>query len=345
MTPQNTVAVRHPGVLTTVQDLGRYGYGHIGMPVAGVMDEYAVRVGNILIGNDENTPVLEMTLLGPTLEFRQNTTFVVTGGDLQPRLNQESVEMWRVLQAQSGDRLNFSGAVNGCRAYLTVAGGFDVPLVMGSASTYLRGKIGGFEGRALRAGDSLIVGAPNGSPLVGFQLPEEFLPDYGDTVRVVLGPQDSAFTQKGIDTFLSSEYIVTNEADRMGYRLDGPVIEHWDSADIISDGIALGAIQVPAHGKPIIMLADRQTTGGYPKIAHVISVDIPLVAQKKPGDCLRFARISIREAQLIYREHEHRIVRLKECIQERIQTHHPPGKQYTLIVNGYQYYAYVEEIE
>ena len=158
MTSRHCLTVIQPGFLTTVQDLGRYGYGNIGMPVAGVMDDYAARVGNILLGNDENSPVIEITLLGPVLEFRHTTMLAITGGDLHPSLNQQPVEMWRVLQAQSVDVLSFSGVTVGCRAYLAVSGGFDVPLVMGSASTYLRSNIGGFHGRALQTGDVVTIG-------------------------------------------------------------------------------------------------------------------------------------------------------------------------------------------
>lgn len=342
---QNTIAVKHPGFLTTVQDLGRYGYGSIGMPVAGVMDAYAARVANILLRNDENAAVLEMTLLGPVLEFYQHTACVIAGGNLQPHVNERAIPLWTVFQVQSGDKLSFSGVASGCRAYLSVAGGFDVPLVMGSASTYLRGKIGGFKGRTLQAGDALRSGTSTSRPVIDLRLPAEYIPDYGDSVRTILGPQNDAFTQKGINTFLSSEYIVTHAADRMGYRLDGPVIEHRTSADIISDGIALGAIQVPAHGTPIIMLADRQTTGGYPKIAYVISVDIPLIAQKKPGDRLRFTSISVEEAQQIYREREHRLAQLIHDIHRTITQHQARAKDYTLNVNGHQFHAHVEEID
>ncbi len=328
-----------------MQDLGRFGYGGIGMPTAGVMDSYAARIGNILVGNVENTAVLEMTLLGPVLEFHQETAIVISGADMRPCLNQRPVDMWRVLPVTSGDRLSFAGLLAGCRAYLAVAGGFDVPAIMGSASTYIRGKIGGYKGRALQAGDCLRIGQATGHPCHGFQLPDDLLPIFDATVRVILGPQDSAFTQKGIDTFLGSEYVVAQDSDRMGYRLSGPVIELRDSADIISDGIALGAVQVPAHGRPIIMLADHQTTGGYAKIAHVISADIPIVAQKKPGDILRFAAVSVQTAQQLYREREQRTARLKDDIQALIQAAHCSTiTTYTLTINGRQYHARVEEL-
>jgi antagonist of KipI len=340
-----TIRVIQPGLLTTIQDLGRWGFGKIGMPVAGVMDDYAARVGNILLGNDENTPVLEITLIGPELSFQDETYVVITGGNLQPCINNCLIPMWTVYRVKQEDTLSFAGIATGCRAYIAVAGGFEVKTVIGSASTYLRGNLGGYNGRALKAGDVLTIGETFRRPIVpGFTLPSAYYPVYRDTIRVILGPQDDAFTQAGIDTFLSAEYTVTNEADRMGYRLDGPAIVHKNGADIISDGVALGAIQVPTHGKPIIMLADRQTTGGYAKIANVISVDIPSVAQKKPGDRLRFEKISVEEAQALYRERKHQLDSLKQLIQTKVIE--PSGQivSYTLIVNGQQYAVSIERV-
>jgi len=327
----------------TIQDLGRWGFGSIGMPVAGVMDDDAARVANIFLGNDDNTPVLEMTLSGPELVFQQATTFVITGANFQPCLNAAPLELWTLYQAGAGAHLSFTGLVSGCRAYLAVAGGFEVPNVMGSTATYLRGKLGGYAGRALQAGDVLAVGTGSGRHVpAGFVVPPEYRPAYRTTLRVILGPQDEAFTQQGIDTLLTSEYRVTNDADRMGYRLDGPVIAHRAGADIISDGIALGAIQVPAHGKPIIMLADRQTIGGYAKIANVITVDIPSVAQMKPGDRLRFAQISLEEAQALYRERQRQLERLKQLVQTANLT--PRVATYALLFNGQPYTVRIEDL-
>ena len=340
-----TVQVKQAGMLTTVQDLGRWGFGKFGMPVAGVMDDYAARVANILLGNDENAPVLEITLMGPTLTFDAETAFVISGGDLQPRLNNAPITLRTVHQARAGDTLSFSGIKSGCRAYLAVTGGFEVKMVMGSAATYLRGKLGGYEGRALKAGDVLTTGQTVSQKIMpGLSLPSDALPQQRETIRAILGPQDDAFTAQGIETFFSETYTVTNEADRMGYRLDGPKIEHKSGADIISDGIAPGAIQVPAHGTPIIMLADRQTTGGYTKIANVISVDLPSVAQKKPGETIRFEPISVREAQQLYREREQRLEQLKQFVRQ-----YPERAQhisrYIVTINGQPHQVSVEEVE
>lgn len=339
-----TVQVIQAGILTTVQDLGRWGFGKFGMPVAGVMDDYAARAANILLGNDDNAPVLEITLMGPMLAFDDETAFVISGGDLQPRLNNAPITLRTVHQAQAGDMLSFAGIKSGCRSYLAVAGGFEIEMVMGSAATYLRGKLGGCEGRALKAGDVLTTGQSVSQTIFpGLAFPSDALPQQRETIRVISGPQDDAFTAQGIKTFFSESYTVTNEADRMGYRLDGPKIEHKSGADIISDGIAPGAIQVPAHGTPIIMLADRQTTGGYTKIANVISVDLPAVAQKKPGESIRFEQISIREAQQLYREREQRLEQLKQFIRQyRERTSNI--SRYIVTINGQPHHVSVEEV-
>ena len=338
------IRIRQPGLLSTIQDLGRWGFGRFGMPVAGVMDEYATRIGNILLRNDENASVLEITLMGPRLSFETEMDFVITGGDLQPRLNNVPLSLWAVCHAKPGDALSFAGISNGCRAYLAVAGGFEITPIMGSTSTYLRGQLGGYEGRAVKAGDVLTTGTSSRTVPTGFTLPAEYHPEYQKAIRVILGPQDDAFTQQGIRTFLSAEYTVTNDADRMGYRLDGPKIEHKSGADIISDGIALGAIQVPAHGTPIIMLADRQTTGGYTKIANLISIDVPSIAQKKPGDTVRFEQLSIEDAQSLYRERERSIQRLRQLVQD--VPHAAPQKisHYTVTIDGETHAVSVKEI-
>lgn len=340
----STITILQPGLLTTIQDLGRWGFQSIGMPVAGVMDEYATRVGNLLLGNAENTPVLEITLLGPVLRFEQHTLFAITGGDFQPRLNEQPITNWTVYPAQAQDVLSFAGLRSGCRAYLAVAGGFCVEQVMGSASTYLRGKLGGYHGRALKAGDVLMIGttSANGT-FAPFALPAEYWPEDRDTLRVILGPQDDAFTAQGLATFFSSEYTITNEADRMGYRLDGPKIEHVRGADIISDGITLGAIQVPAHGTPIIMLADRQTTGGYAKIANVITVDMPAIAQKKPGDRIRFEQVSVQEAQGLYRQRQARLKQLQQFLERQRRSASPAKASFTVSVSGQRYEVSIQE--
>jgi len=339
----NVLEVIKPGLLTTIQDRGRHGYQAFGMPVAGAVDEFALRVANILVGNPEGAAALEITLLGPHLKVLAPVKLALTGADLGARINGAEFPRWETVAVNPGDEITFTAVREGCRAYLAVAGGIEVPEVMGSRATYLRGKIGGIEGRALQAGDLLRAGSQKERNLpVGTRLTPALIPKYSSaiTLRVIPGPQDDHFTQGGLDTFFQSEYTVTTEADRMGYRLQGPTIEHREGADIISDGIPLGAIQVPGHGLPIIMLADRQTTGGYPKIATVCSVDLSLIGQAKPGDKVRFAAISREEALQLLRDRETALQKWKDSL---------PGAtgrswNFMLSIDGQKFSTYVEEI-
>ena len=294
-----SVTVLNPGLLTTVQDLGRVGYQQFGVSASGVVDPRAAVIANILTGNQDGEAVLECTLLGPHLRFGAANCIAVTGGDLGPTLDGRPIPTYQAIPVQAGQILRFTGPKTGCRAFIAFSGGLDIPLVMGSRSTDLKAKIGGFQGRRLDKGDVIGFRAPETSlKNLGLRcIAPEFVPRTPYTLRVVLGPQDDAFTREGLDTFLGRPYTVTPEFDRMGCRLDGPAIQHAESSDIISDGIAFGAIQVPASGKPIVMLSDRQTTGGYTKIAAVISADFRLLAQLKAGDQVRFRRVSIQEAQ------------------------------------------------
>lgn len=301
-----SIKIIKSGLLTTVQDNGRYGYQKFGVPVSGAMDSFSQRVSNLLVGNDLNEAVLEVTFLGPTIEFLEDRVIAITGGDLSPMINHKSIAMWKSIYVKKGDILSFGGIKKGCRSYISFDGGIDVPLVMGSKSTYIKGKIGGFQGSSLKVGDILKCGSPNYNFkfIKGRALCSKYKPEYTNEiiVRVILGPQEDCFTDRGINTFLSSEYTVTNQIDRMGYRLDGETIEHSKGADIISDGIAFGAVQVPSNGKPIIMMADRQTTGGYTKIGNVISADLSKIAQAKQGDKIRFRAINMDEAHEILKE-------------------------------------------
>lgn len=294
-----SIEVLHPGLLTTVQDLGRTGYQRFGVSVSGAVDPRSAAVANILAGNPDGEAVLECTVLGPQLRFDAPAVIAVTGADLGPTLDGVPVENYRALRVQAGQTLRFTGPKCGCRAYLAVAGGLDVPEVMGSRSTYMKAKIGGWQGRKLEKGDVLPLRAPETEPkaLENRALAPEFRGRSEYVLRVVMGPQDDAFTPGGISAFLSGVYTVTPEFDRMGCRMEGPEIKHIGSADILSDGIAFGAVQVPDSGQPIVMLADRQTTGGYTKIANVISADFRLLGQLKSGDRVRFEKISLAAAQ------------------------------------------------
>ena len=294
-----SIEVLHPGLLTTVQDLGRTGYQRFGVSVSGAVDPRSAAVANILAGNPDGEAVLECTVLGPQLRFDAPAVIAVTGADLGPTLDGVPVENYRALRVQAGQTLRFTGPKCGCRAYLAVSGGLDVPEVMGSRSTYMKAKIGGWHGRKLEKGDVLPLRAPGTEPkaLENRALAPEFRGRSEYTLRVVMGPQDDAFTPGGVSAFLSGVYTVTPEFDRMGCRMEGPEIEHNGSADILSDGIAFGAVQVPDSGQPIVMLADRQTTGGYTKIANVISADFRLLGQLKSGDRVRFEKVSLAAAQ------------------------------------------------
>jgi len=301
------------GLLTTVQDLGRYGYQRYGVPVSGAADQFAWRVANRLIGNDEGAAGLEITLIGPQLRFLGTTVIALAGADLSPRLDDEAVAMWEPVVAPAGATLSFGDARDGVRTCLAISGGIDVPVVLGSRATHVRSKLGGFGGRPLQPGDRLAT--PGDTPpdrIAARRFPRGQVPIYGHrhALRVVLGPQDSAFTPQGVRTLLSSAYTVSAQSDRIGCRLKGPAIEHATSPDIVSDGIPCGAIQVAGDGMPIVLLADRGTTGGYTKIATVISVDLPRLAQASAGDAVTFAAVTVEEAHGLLRQQEALLQRL-----------------------------------
>ena len=294
-----SITVLNPGLLTTVQDQGRIGYQQFGVSVSGVMDPRSASLANILVGNDEKEAVLECTMMGPHLQFNQANCIAITGGDLMPTLDGKPIPNYTAVKVEAGQVLKFTMPKTGCRAFIAFAGGLDIPEVMGSRSTYMKAKIGGVEGRKLAKDDVIGFRAPKAElKNMNFRsMASEFVPRKEYTIRVVLGPQDDYFTDAGIQTFLSQVYTVTAEFDRMGCRLEGEAIAHKDGGDIISDGIAFGAIQVPSSGQPIIMLGDRQTTGGYTKIANVISADFRILAQLKQGDKVRFEKVSVKAAQ------------------------------------------------
>ncbi|MFH1756725.1 MAG: biotin-dependent carboxyltransferase family protein [Pseudomonadota bacterium] len=299
-----------PGAFTTIQDLGRYGYQKYGVSISGAMDRFALRVANLLVGNEEGEAAVEATVVGPKLKALQKSLVAFTGADLSPAINGKPALMWRALEIQEGEVISFGPPKSGCRAYVAIAGGIDIPLVMGSRSIHTRSSLGG-NGRALAKGDVIKRKDPGIRIQVpaSFSLPEGLLPVYDKNwrVRVILGPQSDYFTRRGIGTFLSSEYEITPQADRMGYRLQGPKIEHKAGADIFTDATPPGSIQVPGDGMPIILLADGQTTGGYSKIGVVIAVDQDLLAQAKPGDRVRFQRVTLHEAHGLLLEREKNI--------------------------------------
>ncbi len=313
--------ILEPGILTTVQDLGRFGFSQIGVPPSGALDPLSLRIGNLLVGNDEGAAGLETTVMGLKLRAVKEIVIAVTGGDLFPCLNGEPLEMWRSHLLVEGDTLAFKGVRRGCRAYLALSGGISVPEVMGSKSTFLSGKFGGMEGRPLKRGDSLHTpDLPVQLGRIGVSFPEGWIPAYEKEVRarVISGPQDCHFTQQGFHTFQSSFYRVTAKSDRMGIRLEGPAIERRPDAEesIISESLVSGAIQVPGDGKPMVIL-NELVTGGYTKIATIISSDLPKVAQLKPGDQIRFEPVPVEEAHRLLREQEERLRRFRGSLQKR----------------------------
>ena len=280
------VRVNRAGLLTTVQDLGRWRYQAMGVPVAGPMDIYSHRLANALVGNSEEAATLEVTVAGPELEFEDERDVAVTGAEFEdvPR------EMFRV---HAGQRVAFGQRIRGARAYVAVSGGIETPKVLGSRATHLPSAMGGVEGRALKAGDELPLGRPVAGerPPVAVERPPKggrYETRY-QTLRILPGPQHDRFTTGALDALQSAPYRIGTDSNRMGYRLTGPRLEHSRGADIISDATPLGSLQVPASGQPILLMADRQTTGGYAKIATVISADISLAGQLLPGDEIRFA--------------------------------------------------------
>jgi antagonist of KipI len=295
------------GMLTTVQDAGRYGYQRYGVPVSGAMDPFALRAANRLVGNDDDAAGLEMTLLGPRLRFPRPAVIALTGADLDATLDGRPVPRWESVAVHEGATLAFGSPRDGVRGYLAVAGGIDVPLVLGSRSTYARSKLGGFGGRPLKPGDVLETRASSPSVPSGLRrVPTDRQPIYGHEhrLRVTLGPQDDRFTNDGLLTFFCSAYTVTPQSDRMGYRLAGPAIAHSAGPDLVSDGTPLGAVQVAGDGAPIVLMVDRGTAGGYTKIATVITVDVCRLSQAGPGDVVRFEAVTLEEAIAVLREQE-----------------------------------------
>ena len=306
--------VIQPGAYTTVQDRGRFGYQQFGVPVCGVVDSFAYRLANALVGNFQGQAVLEATIFGPTLKVLNQGLIAVTGGNLLPLLNNSPLPMWESVAVQPDDILQFKGVKNGCRAYIAVAGGIDVPKVMGSRSTYVAGKIGGINGRPLAAGDRLNKGEGIGK--AGDRVTSDLIPIYSHDIeiRVILGPQDDYFSE-GIDKFFASTFKVSTKADRMGYRLEGSQIMQREVIEksIISEPSVPGGIQVPPDGQPIILLVE-QTVGGYTKIATVISSDIGKVGQAKPGDQIHFRQVEIDKAHQILKEEEEKIEVIKKSL-------------------------------
>lgn len=298
------IYVANPGI-TTVQDLGRYGYGHLGVSPAGAADQLSSRIANLLVGNDENAPALEMTLLGATLQFEEAAIVAIVGAECKPTLGNQRLACGEALHVPQGAVLQCGGMIDGARAYLAVQGGWSVPLVMGSASTDLGGQFGGVEGRLLKRGDRLSVRPASGLQIR--RLRDElrlFEATQPKVLRVTRGAQQGWFAPEAFHALFSTTFTVTERAGRTGLRLNGEHIFPTDRSELLTDGTPLGAIQIPPDGQPIILFVDQQTTGGYPKIANVIAVDMHCVGQLRPQDEVTFSEVSIPEAIRLLRQQE-----------------------------------------
>lgn len=328
-----SMKVLRPGILTSIQDLGRYGFQKHGVIVSGAKDSYSLRIANLLVGNPEGEAALEITLIGPTLSIEQDILLSITGGDLTPTVDGVPIPLWRPVFIKKGSVLQFGACRSGCRSYLAVAGGYQTEEVMGSQSTYLRAGIGGHEGRALKSGDLLHIKVPseksihfmqklskqtrNGSfASTPWYVRGDYFPHVSpySKVRVIRGSQFEQFTPESREQFFNQPFQVTPQSDRMGYRLSGPMLKLSEPLEMVSEAVTLGTIQVPTDGNPIILLADRQTTGGYPRIAQVAAVDVTIISQSKPGDKIFFQEIAFEEAVNLYLAREKEIRKMGTSI-------------------------------
>jgi antagonist of KipI len=308
----NGLRVIKSGMLTTIQDRGRWGYQSRGVPVAGPMDPLSHRLANILVGNPGEAATLEVTLLGPELEFEDERIVAVAGAEFDLALDAKPAPVNAPFVVAAGSHLAFGARHRGSRAYIAIGGGIDAPPVLGSRSTHVVSALGGIDGRPLRAGDRLPLGrAEPGRRAAMPAAPIVELPGHRARLRVLPGPQAEYFTTDAMDALQSAAYRIGQNSDRMGFRLEGPALAHARGADIISDATPLGALQVPASGQPILLMADRQTTGGYPKIATVISADMPIAGQLGPGDAIDFTVCAMQEAMAALIAQEQTLLRLE----------------------------------
>ncbi|MEC2075253.1 biotin-dependent carboxyltransferase family protein [Metabacillus fastidiosus] len=324
-----SIHILKPGLMTTVQDMGRYGFQKYGVVVSGAMDNVAARLANIIVGNDEREALLEITLMGPTLSFSEDTVISICGADFSPQMNGEKLPMWRPVLIPAQSVLQFFNVKEDCRAYIAVAGGIDIPLVMESKSTYIRARIGGFEGRVLKRGDVLQIKEPfefsarlteklrqmNSAAFstANWTLHYNWRKLYSknNSIRFIRGPQYELFANK----VMNDHYFkISPQSDRMGYRLTGHALSLKEKTELFSEAVPIGTIQVPPDGNPIILMADRQTTGGYPILGITASVDIPVLAQMKPGDKLKLKEITLEAAQKELIERETAFQLLKQTI-------------------------------
>jgi antagonist of KipI len=329
--------VLRAGILSTVQDLGRYGSQRFGVPVGGVMDQYSHRVANLVVGNDEREATLEITLAGPRLEFTSEALIGLCGGDFESTIGGRPVPMARPVQVRAGSVLDIGSCRLGCRMYLAILGGFDVPLVMGSKSTYLGGEFGGYEGRALRRGDVLPTGEATAAsypeldsvaeegrafryPRWSVKANSAFLAHNHHRIRFVPGRHWERFGEDVRHQFCNTEFRIGLDSDRMGYRLEGLALAPDPPIEIQSEAVTFGSIQIPPDGRPIVLMANRQTVGGYPRMGEVASVDLPLLAQLPPRDTVRFEPITLESSQKLYLQRERGLALTRESLRQRMRT-------------------------
>jgi antagonist of KipI len=331
-----SVTVLKPGMLSTVQDQGRTGFQHLGVPVSGAMDFDSHRIANILAANASKEATLELTLRGPSLRFEQDALIALCGAELSPTIDGMPAPEGKAVRVRAGTVLDFGRALAGCRCYLAIHGGFDVPVVMGSRSTYDTARLGGLEGRALRKTDVLPVGAAtaNAYPGLAQQLARsshsfsttkwavnqhiEQLRRAPQRVRILAGRHWDAFPTTSREVLTSCEFRIAADSNRMGCRLEGEHLVMGGPAEILSEAVTFGTIQVPPSGKPIVLMADRQTVGGYPKIAEVATVDLHLLAQLRPGERLRFELTSLAQAQALWLKREREIITIREAVEQHV---------------------------
>jgi antagonist of KipI len=329
------IEITKPGLYDTIQDLGRFGYQKFGVVVGGAMDSFSHRVANMLVGNEDTAASIEMTLVGPRLLFKEDALIAICGGDLAPTIEGIHVPMWRQIFIRKGSELRFAAAKAGSRAYLSVAGGFDVPAVLGSRSTYVKAGLGGFDGRTLQKGDVLHVGSASVLSQVlvqklatsmpfqaaDWQVAPKLLPKLSKhyEIRVIPGRQYELFNEDSRQKFWSEQFIVSSQSDRMGYRINGPALRLKEPKEMVSEAVTYGSIQVPSDGNPIILAADRQTTGGYPKIGQLSSIDFTKLAQAKAGDQLSFKEVTIEESQQLCEKQEMNLKELHAAIESKFR--------------------------
>ncbi|MCJ7842601.1 biotin-dependent carboxyltransferase family protein [Lederbergia sp. NSJ-179] len=313
-----TIQVIKAGMQTTIQDLGRHGWQSYGISVCGAMDHWAARLANFVLDNDENEAVIEMAFRGPTLKIQKNLILAIFGADMGAEWNGRRMEIGKPIFVQKGDILTFSYAKDGTRTYLAVKGGFFIEKVLNSYSTDMRTGMGGICGRALKKGDILPVKESSDFHHALWGLPSHarnYIRENIIPIHFIKGRQYDWFTKESLLLFESESFTIEPHSDRMGYRLSGPVLNWKDSQELITEGTAFGSIQVPPKGQPIILMADRQPTGGYPKIGEVMTCDLPRLSQMRPGDRVRFQEISLQEAQQRTQEQQQLLKKIRTACQ------------------------------